>query len=275
MVRLLYRIKLTFLSSIIAIFSCSVIQDEYQSEQLSPFSIDEQICSILENGEAYSMISYSLDSLSLSSYYDSLIIDTSSFVTLSNTHSWNVDLDSSGQFILHAPQPADSYYVVLNSSSHIVLFDSNADTIKPNSTDISLQNIAGCPQARVRYVYSDLSGAYLASVVNTNVSSVGMVVLNTNLAPIGDFSVSNQTCIVGDTLSFTDNSIQGDYPIKTYSWNFDDGAVILTDTSVISYVYSDSGVFSPTLTVSDGFLQHTVIKADLVTVHGSNGATGN
>ena len=273
--QLLYRNKLTLLLSIFAIFSCSALEDEYQSEQLSPLPIDEQICSILESGEAYSVISYSLDSLSLSSYYDSLVMDTSSFVTLSNTHSWNIDLDSSGKFILYAPQPADSYYVVLNSSSHINLFNSNADTIKPSSTDITLKNIAGCPQARVRHVYSNLSGTYLASVVNTNVSSVGMVVLNTNLAPIADFNVSNQSCILGDTLSFTDNSVQGDYPIRTYSWNFDDGAVVLSDTSVISYLYSDSGVFSPSLTVSDGFLQHTVIKTDFVTVSGSNGATGN
>ena len=62
--------------------------------------------------------------------------------------------------------------------------------------------------------------------------------------PLADFSVSSLTGIIGDTLSFIDNSINGTNPIISYIWDFGDGSTS-DDSSVVVHAYSDSGIFSP------------------------------
>ena len=123
--------------------------------------------------------------------------------------------------------------------------------VEPNSETVSLKSIAGCPDIRVRQTFSQLSGAYLVKLVNPNVSSVKMVVMNTNNAPSANFTTSTSDAFVGDTIMFMDQSSQGSYPIMTYSWNFGDNNGS-ADSSVAFHAYSDSGEYSPSLTVSDG-----------------------
>ena len=67
-------------------------------------------------------VHFSSDSLTEMTIFDSLVQDTSSFVHLSNINNWEVAIDSSCYFILHAPQEADSYFVALNSSSEFHLY---------------------------------------------------------------------------------------------------------------------------------------------------------
>ena len=43
------------------------------------------------------------------------------------------------------------------------------------------------------------------------------------------------------------------------------------DSSVVQHAYSDSGLFSPSLTVSDGYLFHTVTKTEMITISGGGG----
>ena len=75
-------------------------------------------------------------------------------------------------FIIYFPQEADSYYVALDQSSDFEIYDHEGHSKVPDNVNISLANIAGCSNMRMRYVYSTLNGAYLAKIVNYSSNSV-------------------------------------------------------------------------------------------------------
>ena len=239
--------------------ACGNLLDDYESNPLDASSIDQEMCRILNELESIAASTFNTDSLTEMTIFDSLVQDSSSFVHLSNVNNWEIAIDSSCYFILHAPQEADSYFVALNLSSEFYLYGEDGTMVEPNSETVSLKSIAGCPDIRVRQTFSQLSGAYLVKLVNPNVSSVKMVVMNTNNAPSANFTTSTSDAFVGDTIMFVDQSSQGSYPIMTYSWNFGDNNST-TDSSVAFHAYSDSGEYSPSLTVSDGYLFHTRLK---------------
>ena len=239
--------------------ACGNLLDDYESNPLDASSIDQEMCRILNELESIAASTFNTDSLTEMTIFDSLVQDSSSFVHLSNVNNWEIAIDSSCYFILHAPQEADSYFVALNLSSEFYLYGEDGTMVEPNSETVSLKSIAGCPDIRVRQTFSQLSGAYLVKLVNPNVSSVKMVVMNTNNAPSANFTTSTSDAFVGDTIMFMDQSSQGSYPIMTYSWNFGDNNST-TDSSVAFHAYSDSGEYSPSLTVSDGYLFHTRLK---------------
>ena len=238
--------------------ACGNLLDDYESNPLDASSIDQEMCRILNELESIATSTFSSDSLIEMTIFDSLVQDSSSFVHLSNMNNWEVAIDSSCYFILHAPQEADSYFVALNLSSEFHLYSEDGTMVEPNNETVSLKSIAGCPDIRVRQTFSQLSGAYLVKLVNPNVSSVKLVIMNTNSAPSANFTTSTSDAFVGDTITFMDESSQGSYPIMTYSWNFGDNSS--ADSSVAFHAYSDSGEYSPSLTVSDGYLFHTMLK---------------
>ena len=241
------------------ISACGNLLDDYASNPSDASSIDQEMCRILNELESVAAITFSSDSLAEMVIFDSLVQDSSSFVHLSNMNNWEVAIDSSCYFILYAPQEADSYFVALNLSSEFYLYNEDGIMVEPDSETTSLKSIAGCPDIRVRQTFSQLSGAYLVKLVNPNVSSVKMVVMNTNNAPSANFTTSTSDAFVGDTITFMDESSQGSYPIMTYSWDFGDNNSS-ADSSVAFHAYSDSGEYSPSLTVSDGYLFHTIMK---------------
>ena len=243
----------------LTIDSCGDLLDDYESNPLDPSSIDQEICRILNELESVSASTIENDSLTTITIFDSLVQDTLSFIHLSNINNWEIPIDGSSYFILHAPQEADSYFVAFNSSSEFHLYNGDGTMVEPSSETTSLKSIAGCPDIRVRQTFSDLNGAYLAKLVNPNVSSVKMVVMNTNNLPSANFSTSANDVFVGDTITFADESSEGSYPILTYSWNFGDNSTD-NDSSVVQHAYTDSGEYSPALTVSDGYLFHTLVK---------------
>ena len=163
--------------------ACGNLLDDYASNPLDASSIDQEMCRILNELESVAAITFCSDSLAEMVIFDSLVQDSSSFVHLSNMNNWEVAIDSSCYFILHAPQEADSYFVALNLSSELHLYSEDGTMVEPDSETISLKSIAGCPDIRVRQTFSQLSGAYLVKLVNPNVSSVKMVIMNTNNAP--------------------------------------------------------------------------------------------
>ena len=169
-------------------------------------------------------------------------------------------------FMVFAPQQADSYIVALNSSSEFALYNSGGNLIAPDNEITSLKNIAGCSDVRVRQAYSGLSGAYLGRLVNPNVTSLKMVLMNTNQPPTAAFNTSSSSVSIGDTITFTDQSQSGTYPIQTYSWNFGDDNTN-SDSSIVEHAYADSGLYSPSLTVSDGYLFHTLTKNEHINVN--------
>ena len=260
--------KLTLFNSIFALFilsACGDILEDYQSSVVDPMSIDENICNILNETESVTAYTFSNDSLSIVSLFDSLVQDTSTFITLSNVQNWRIPVDSISYFMVFAPQAADSYFVALNSSSGFHLYNSEGNVVVASDTATSLKNIAGCSDVRTRKVYSGLSGAYVGKVVNPNVTSLKMVMMNTNQGPEADFNVSQIFPTVGDTIEFKSQSQSGAYPIISYYWHFGDENHN-SDSSIVQHAYSDSGKYSPSLTVSDGYLFHTVLKIDHIMV---------
>jgi PKD repeat protein len=261
-----YKLNLTLMALIIV--GCDDLTKDYQSNEKYPLAIDNTICEILNEKESTTAITFTPDSLSMIAIYDSLITDTVSFAVLSNSNNWKIPVDSLTYFMVYAPQTADSYYVALNSSSEFGLFSASGEKEIPDTTS-SMVNIAGCSDIRVRYAYSSLNGVYLARLVNSNVSSVKMVFMNSNSIPAAGFSVSSVSAAIGDTLTFSESSSSGSYPILIYSWDFDDGTSS-DDSSIVEHVYSDSGSFSPSLTVSDGYLSHSVTQSSLITISGGS-----
>ena len=252
---------------VLTINSCGDLLDDYESNALDASSIDQEICQILNELESISASTIQADSLTIITIFDSLVQDTLSFIHLSNVNNWEIPIDGSSYFILHAPQEADSYFVAFNSFSEFHLYNGDGVMVEPDSETTSLKSIAGCPDIRVRQTFSDLNGAFLAELVNPNVSSVKMVVMNTNNAPNANFTTSTSDAFVGDTITFMDESSQGSYPIMTYSWDFGDNNSSV-DSSVAFHAYSDSGEYSPSLTVSDGYLFHTALKNTHIRVIG-------
>ena len=225
------------------------------------------MCKILNELESITASTFNIDSLTEMTIFDSLVQDSSAFLHLSNRNNWEVPIDSSCYSILYAPQEADSYFVGFDISSEFHLYGGDGNRVEPNSKTTSLRSIAGCPDIRVRQTFSQLSGAYLAKLVNPNVSSVKMVVMNTNNAPSANFTTSTSDAFVGDTITFVDESSQGSYPIITHSWKFGDNNSS-ADSSVVFHAYNDSGEYSPSLTVSDGYLFHTMLKNTHIRVIG-------
>ena len=260
--------KIFFLFLIVlTINSCGDLLDDFESNPLDASSIDQEICRILNDLESISASTIQADSLTTITIFDSLVQDTLSFIHLSNINNWEIPIDGSSYFILHAPQEADSYFVAFNSFSEFHLYNGDGVMVEPDSEITSLKSIAGCPNIRVRQTFSQLSGAYLAELVNPNVSSVKMVVMNTNNAPSANFTTSTSDAFVGDTITFMDESSQGSYPIISHSWNFGDNNSS-ADSSVVFHAYNDSGEYSPSLTVSDGYLFHTMLKNTHIRVSG-------
>ena len=249
------------------ISACGNLLDDYESNPLDASSIDQEICRILNELESISASTIQADSLTIITIFDSLVQDTLSFIHLSNVNNWEIPIDGSSYFILHAPQEAASYFVAFNSFREFHLYNEDGVMVEPDSETTSLKSIAGCPDIRVRQTFSQLSGAYLVKLVNPNVSSVKIVVMNTNNAPSANFTTSTSDAFVGDTIMFMDQSSQGSYPITTYSWNFGDNNGS-ADSSVAFHAYSDSGEYSPSLTVSDGYLFHTMLKNTHIRVIG-------
>lgn len=73
--------------------------------------------------------------------------------------------------------------------------------------------------------------------------------------PEADFNVSTTDCNDPFTRTFSDNSIWGTSPTRTYLWNFGDNT---TDTSPNpTHVYAAPGTYTVNLTISDGICSST------------------
>ena len=251
----------------ILFYGCSDLLDDYETNSISALTIDKDICIILNEKESISASIFSKnDTVSNEDLFYQYANDTNLFISLSNNYAWSIDIDSTSYFMVYAPQQADSYFVALNSSSQFELYNSEGNIVSPENKNISTKNIAGCPSTRVRHVYVGLNGVYLGRLFNPNVSNVELVIMNTNQAPVADFSTNIVSTTIGDTITFVDKSLSGTYPIKSYTWDFGDNNSSNTTTSVM-HAYGDSGVFSPSLMVSDGYLLHTITKNDLITIN--------
>ena len=93
--------KIFFLFLIVlTINSCGDLLDDYESNPLDASSIDQEMCRILNELESIATSTFSSDSLTEMTIFDSLVQDTSSFVHLSNINNWEINVDSSCYFIM-------------------------------------------------------------------------------------------------------------------------------------------------------------------------------
>ena len=73
-----------------------------------------------------------------------------------------------------------------------------------------------------------------------------------NNPPVASFSFSPTEPVEGERVFFTNTSSDEDGTILTHVWDFGDGKIITrNDPSLVSHIYSDSGTFLVTLTVTD------------------------
>ncbi len=254
---------------VLLLYGCNNILSDYEKESILPLYIDEEICAILDDSESITpTVFLNSDSMTNKDLFDMHVSDTSSFVVLSNANVWNVAIDTTSYFMVNAPQEADTYFVALNASIELELFNINGDLVVPDNVKISTKNIAGCSAVKVRHSYAGFNGQYLARLHSTTQPSVELVFVNSNSGPKANFSTSSTIAVVGDSITFIDQSQPGAYAIKNYTWTFGDNNSISGEMTSIAHAYQDSGVFSPSLTVSDGYLVSRVIKNDLISVNG-------
>nr|MBC8191565.1 right-handed parallel beta-helix repeat-containing protein [FCB group bacterium] len=88
--------------------------------------------------------------------------------------------------------------------------------------------------------------------------------------PVAEFMSSDSTGMYPLTVDFTDLSIQGTYPIVSWAWDFGDGT---SDTlQHPSHSYSEPGIYSVSLTITDGFgLSSSMEKLDFISMNGIYG----
>ena len=182
------RMKLHFaklIYSLIVLSSCSDMLSDYEKNDLYPLGVDEKICITLNGKQPINANSFmNEDSLTIENLYRQHSPDTNLFISPSQEHHWSISIDSTSYFMLNASEIANSYFVALDVSSELKLYSENGNLIAPINDKISLQNVAGCSNIRVRQVYSGLNGLYLASIYNPHVTIVNLIFINDNVRMI-------------------------------------------------------------------------------------------
>ena len=84
--------------------------------------------------------------------------------------------------------------------------------------------------------------------------------------PIADFSASPTSGHIPLTVNFSDQSQPGQEPIISWEWDFDNDGTIDSNDQNPTWVYTTPGIYSVSLTVSDGNNTDAEIKEDLITV---------
>ena len=159
--------------------SCGVLIEEYGENEVSPLSIDLKSCKVINDLGSISISTMkNTNKIPESALFDILVSDSSYFITNSDSNNWEIPIDSICYFIIHAFEEDESNIISLNSSSEFNLFKNGTDLVLPSNGDINLKNIAGCPESRLRLEYKNLSGSYLAKLVNLNTKSLKMVFLS-------------------------------------------------------------------------------------------------
>ena len=170
---------------LIMLSGCGDVLSDYEKNDIHPLGIDEKICLTLNEKQSINAnIFMNEDSLTIKDLYEQHSIDTNLFISPTKEHHWSISIDSTSYFMLNASEVADSYFVALDFSSELKLYSESGNLIVPINDKISLQNVAGCSNIRVRQVYSGLNGLYLATLYNPNVTIVNLIFINDNVSMI-------------------------------------------------------------------------------------------
>ena len=251
------------LSLIFILFSsCGDVLSDYDKDSTDPLDIDNEICTILNEKQGVSAhIFINNDSLTNENLYSLHSVDSSLFVSPSNDHSWSIAIDSTSYFMLLAPQQADSHFVAINFSSEFELYDGSGNLIIPDNNKISMQNVAGCSNVRIRQVYSSLYGLYLARLYNPNASTINLVFVNTNQETLTNFISTISFLKQNDPISNAHDFKTRVNPIINIE------SMVENDNShntpeIGKHVYKHMDIIHPLLTLSDGLSLYDVTKVD-------------
>lgn len=86
--------------------------------------------------------------------------------------------------------------------------------------------------------------------------------------PMADFTSDVTKGDVPLTVKFTDQSQNGTFDITSWAWDFDNDGTTDSEQQNPTYTYTQQGVFSVKLTVSDGSVADTEVKANFITATG-------
>ncbi|MBW8050682.1 MAG: PKD domain-containing protein [Cytophagales bacterium] len=115
----------------------------------------------------------------------------------------------------------------------------------------------------------DTAGTYDVILTVTNASGTddttftGYITVNSCPAPVANFTASDTVICEGDTVNFTALSPN----TTTWAWLFPGGTPPVSNDSTFSVIYSSSGTYSVTLTVSNVNGSDTLIQTSYITVN--------
>lgn len=110
-------------------------------------------------------------------------------------------------------------------------------------------------EANASYRFPD-NGTYAVTLTVTDddgaTATLTKSIIVRNVAPMARFSYTsdNQTLLTGDTLRFTDTSLDQDGTITAWNWTFSDDGTTSTQ-KYLTHVFHNSGKHTVTLTVTD------------------------
>lgn len=126
-------------------------------------------------------------------------------------------------------------------------------------------------------MFTEGQKVWMRTALTSSVSDRNELITEENLIATGvfeedklcdvNFSVANNIVCIGDVLEFNDESFHG---VNQWAWDFGDGNTLSgNDPDSLSnpvHIYQESGVYSVSLTVSNGIEELTEVKDDLVVV---------
>lgn len=104
------------------------------------------------------------------------------------------------------------------------------------------------------------------------IDSTEQQIITTILAPIADFEANNTTINKTQTVTFTDLS---QYVPTSWEWNFDGGSPLASQEQNPIIRYYNAGVYSVSLTVSNGIGSNEITKTDYILVNDPTGINEN
>jgi PKD repeat protein len=94
-----------------------------------------------------------------------------------------------------------------------------------------------------------------------------------NCAPVAQFSVDDLLLCTGESITFTDQSYNGS--VTNRSWQFPGGTPATSSAVAPQVTYNEAGVYSVTLTVTNGQGDNTLVKTDYVRVIPASAEVGS
>ena len=215
---------------------------------------------------------------------DNLVYDFQGNVYCVGNYDEQVDLDpDTGTFYLpeHGLVDVFLYKLAANDTLQSVFYADNTNPFpgeQINFNDISI----GTPTSRL-WDFGDgvtdtaqnpvhaypSHGTYTVTLLVSDGISFDTLVMEDYIVvqpTVPDFEVSETTVLLGDSIHFTDMTTG--FPMS-WQWDFGDGN--LSNLNNTSHIYQDTGTYTVSLVVYDGYYTDTIVKEHLIKVLDNSG----